>query len=286
MRSDLLARSRRSQLCPGAHRPNLPKPSFRNCSRCSGSAGTAGDGSAARRPIHPQALRPLAGGAGNGHAPAGVRAGSPFQAQGVPRDPDPPARRTENLVAELLLQVTFEVTFSTPEPTPQERQECIGDVDRPADPGRRGDAIGYDPLASGGRCSPASVADVQGIPQRPIQRSTTHLIQPADRRWIQDRLRDREQVVAADHTDLGQALLGAHLHLRANPPDRPGYRRTRHRLEHRDRRVPGQHAYRPPTSRWPEVGPVQLPARYHPGAFSAASRAATVTIAGSCGVRR
>jgi hypothetical protein len=35
----------------------------------------------------------------------------------------------------------------------------------------------------------------------------------------------------------------------------------------------------------PEIGLIQLPARYHAGAFSAASRAAAVTIAGSCGCR-
>jgi hypothetical protein len=34
-----------------------------------------------------------------------------------------------------------------------------------------------------------------------------------------------------------------------------------------------------------QVGPVQLPARYHAGVFSAASQAAAVTIAGSCGCR-
>jgi hypothetical protein len=130
-----------------------------------------------------------------------------------------------------------------------------------------------------------SVADVEGIAKRPVQRGTPHLIQPADRCRIQGCLRDREQIVTADHTDLGQAIFGSTSTSERMPRIVRviGAQVTVRSTAIAASRVSTQTGRRPAGGpRWAQYS---FPALYHAGAFSAASRAAALTIAGSWGCR-
>jgi hypothetical protein len=98
--------------------------------------------------------------------------------------------------------------------------------------------------------------------------------------------RQGHDVVASDHTHFGQSLIRANFDLRANPADRSRDRSACHGRENLNGGIAGQHAHRTPASGASEIGPDDVTPRYQFGIVSLASRAATSTTIGSCGVKR
>lgn len=125
--------------------------------------------------------------------------------------------------------------------------------------------------------------DVKGVPKSTIELGSLHLVEMTGRRGIQNALRHREEVVAADHAGLRQPLLRANLDLRADPPNRPRDGRASHCAQDGDGGVAGQDADGTPTGRRTQVSPEDVAASYHAGAVSAASRRAASTRSGSWG---
>jgi hypothetical protein len=68
-----------------------------------------------------------------------------------------------------------------------------------------------DPAQTRRAGEPASVADVQRVPQRPVQLRPRHLVEPADRLGVERRLADGDLAVAVDDARPGQPLLGPDL---------------------------------------------------------------------------
>ena len=121
------------------------------------------------------------------------------------------------------------------------------------------------------RPQPGSVHDVQRVAQGLIESSSRDFIEVANRFVVEVVERDGDDVVAADDTRLGKAVLGAELDFRPDTANGACDRCTGDCGENLDRRVAGQHADRPTTSGRSEIGPVDVVASYHAGAVSAAS---------------
>ena len=98
--------------------------------------------------------------------------------------------------------------------------------------------------------------------------------------------RQRHYVVAGDHTHFGKSFFGANFDLRTNPTNRSCNRSTGHGRENLDGGVSGQHAHRTSASRASQISPNNVTPGYQLGIVSPASRAATSTTIGSCGVKR
>src|SRR3954453_8235582 len=107
----------------------------------------------------------------------------------------------------------------------------------------------------------------------------------SDGRGVEQRDGEGDHVVATDHTRYGQAFVRPHLHLGVNASDGASDWRAGDRVQNLYRRVAGEHADRAATGGRSEVGPDDVASGYHSGAVTDASRAAAVTICGSCGAR-
>ena len=82
-----------------------------------------------------------------------------------------------------------------------------------------------------------SVDDIEREADGAVEGGSLDLVEPTDRVGVELRLRDRDDVVAVDHAPLGQTFVGADLHFRADPADRPSDRGTRDRGESLDHRI-------------------------------------------------
>lgn len=98
--------------------------------------------------------------------------------------------------------------------------------------------------------------------------------------------RQGHDVVASDHTHFGESFFRANFDFRANPANRSRNRSAGHGRENLNGGVSSQHAHRTPASGASEIGPDNVPPGYQFGIVSLASRAATSTTIGSCGVKR
>lgn len=136
----------------------------------------------------------------------------------------------------------------------------------------------------GCRCS--SVHDVEGVTQGVIQSSSRDLVQVTDGFVIEVVEWDRDDVVAADDTRLGEPVLGTELDFRFDAADGARDRCACDCREHLDRGVAGQYTDRSATGGRSEVDPVDVVAGCHAGAVSAASLRADWTSAGSASWRR
>jgi|GEM_PF-5846654 len=93
-------------------------------------------------------------------------------------------------------------------------------------------------------------------------------------------------VVASDHTHFGESFFRANFNLRANPANRSRNWSAGHGRENLNGGVSGQHAHRTPASGASEIDPDNVTPGYQVGIIPLASRAATSTTMGSCGVKR
>jgi len=93
-------------------------------------------------------------------------------------------------------------------------------------------------------------------------------------------------VVASDDTRFGESFFRANFNLGANPANRSRNRSTGHGRENLNCSVSSQHAYRTPAGGTSQIGPDDVTPGYQFGVVSLASRAATSTTIGSCGVKR
>ena len=127
----------------------------------------------------------------------------------------------------------------------------------------------------------ASVPNVEGIAQSPIELRSLDLVEMACGCPIENTLRNGEDVVAVHDARLRQPLLVANLDFGADAANRPGDRCARDSAEHGDGGVTSQDTDRSPPCGRAKICPVHLAACYHAGEVSVASRRATSTIPGS-----
>ncbi len=130
-----------------------------------------------------------------------------------------------------------------------------------------------------------SVHDVERVAQGLVEPGPGELVEMPDRLIVEVNDRDGDDVVAADDACFRKAVLRSKQYLRSDSANGPCDRCARDGGEHVDRSVASEHADGSSTSRWSEIGPVDVVASYHAGVVSAASRRADSTSAGSAGWR-
>ena len=131
-----------------------------------------------------------------------------------------------------------------------------------------------------------SVLNVEGIAEGLVESDPAVEVEVTDGFWLEKRDRNCDQVVAADDTLIGKALIGPDFNLRADTTDRSGDRRARNRGENGDGSVTSEDADGPPPGPWAQISPDNVAALYHSGAVSEASLEAAETMAGCCGCLR
>jgi hypothetical protein len=131
-----------------------------------------------------------------------------------------------------------------------------------------------------------SVLDIERVAQRVVQLGTFTNSEMANPTAGEHAYWQRHYVVAGDRTHFGESFFGANFDLRANPADRSCNRSTGHGRENLDGGVSGQYAHRTSASGTSQISPNNVTSGYQFGIVSPASRAATSTMIGSCGVKR
>ena len=132
----------------------------------------------------------------------------------------------------------------------------------------------------------ASVNDVEGVSQRPVELGARDLIEMSDGMIIKVFKRNGQHVVAIDRPRFREPFVDTNLDLGTDSSNRSSDRRARDRGQHSDRRIASEHANGASTRRRAKVSPEDVVARYHAGAVRAASRAADRLSAASAGCRR
>jgi hypothetical protein len=131
-----------------------------------------------------------------------------------------------------------------------------------------------------------SVLNIERVAQRVVQLGTFSKAEMADPAAGEHADRQCHDVVARDHTYFGESFFRSNFDLRANPANCSRNRSAGQRRENLNGSVSCQHAHRTPASGASQIGPDDVAPGYQFEIVSVASRAATSTMIGSCGVKR
>ena len=131
-----------------------------------------------------------------------------------------------------------------------------------------------------------SVLNIERVAQRVVQLGTSSKAEMADPAAGEHAYRQRHDVVASDHTYFGESFFRANFDLRANPANCSRNRSAGHGRENLNGSVSSQHAHGTPASGASQIDPENVASGYQFGIVAVASRAATSTMIGSCGVKR
>ena len=126
-----------------------------------------------------------------------------------------------------------------------------------------------------------SVLDIESVTKGLVERSPLHDAKLANHLVVNDRLRNRHEVVARNDANFGQTFCRSDFNFRPNTPDRAGDRCARHGHQDLNGCISRHNAHRSSASRFSKVRPNDVTTLHHAGIVCAASLRAASTMVGS-----